>query len=92
MSEYRPITDAALAIVREALREADEHEHPPPHGNEDLFCLNHRCWLGERMGWVLARLDLAEAALNAELAARCTDQRHSAQPGTDTANTTGQKP
>ena len=42
-----------LAHIRKAVQDIKLHDHD----REDWFCLNLQSWLGERAGWLLARLN-----------------------------------
>ena len=58
-----------LAGIRKAVQDIKLHDH---ERREDWFCMNLTGWLGERSGWLVARLDEAHAevaSLNLDLAA-----------------------
>ncbi|MFI7628445.1 hypothetical protein [Microbispora rosea] len=54
-----PATPELVQHLAQTVAERYGHEHPT--SGEDLFCLNHTSYMGERMGPVLVRLRDAEA-------------------------------
>jgi hypothetical protein len=54
---YTPPDPDALKGIRKAIQDIKLHDH----NREDWFCMNLTSWLGERSGWLVARLDEATA-------------------------------
>lgn len=59
------MTTDPLAHVRETVADLRGHAHPPEGQGEDIYCLNLSCYLGERMGGVLAEYDRVVAERDA---------------------------
>lgn len=56
---FTPADPDALNGIRKAIQDTMLHEHH----REDWFCMNLHLWLGERSGWLVARLDEAYAEI-----------------------------